>query len=266
VMPSAIGSDGQYDNEFVAILQKSPAFGFTTQQIGAALTLAGIDGVSLATSNVTLWLRRRAVGGLKASGAVNIKAVGSAGILYPTGLRASLFQPATLSYRAVMIDAAAAGTSGLAITASQADPAYDVTQELYTVGTFTFNATPVDGVQSVEIDFGIEVYTAGQDGLVFPTFVSIVRRRPVVRLTVADPAVQATISEGGTAIGTTAVVNLRGVTNKGIPGATGHGFTINDGVGYLSGIRGGDGSEQVSEVTIVPNYDGTNAPIAVASY
>ena len=258
---------GDVDAKFAAILSQAPTAGFTTRAVSTALGLIGIDGLALdADGPVTLYMEKRALGGLKAAGSVHTKAVIDGGIVVPQTLSCSQDALATISYLVQAADAADDGANPLTITESQALAGTTHLDEAYTISPVLIGASEIDGIQSINVDFGIGLDISKGGGSVFPQFVAINARQPVLTFTTLDAAITATIAEGGTILSSGVTFQLQAVTKNSVP--TGAGITIEVGAGiaYVTALGGDHQGNQVFSVTIVPAISGTDAILVVGTF
>lgn len=265
------GGSGVIDSHFAAILKQAPKADFSTRAIGSALGLIGIDGLALtAAAPLTLYMEKREQGGLKASGLTpHSNAVIDGGMVFPKSLECSHQGFATISYSAIAADVAGDGSNPLTVTEGVDLAGTPHVDEGYTLAPVLIGATEIDGVQKVDIDFGIGVKTSGGGGSVFPQFVSITKRQPVITFTTKDIAIKSAVSESGTNLSAGAMVQLRTCAKNSVPAATGITFGAGAGIAYLTkldGEDGEDGDDQAFGVTIVPTISGSDAIIVVGTF
>lgn len=257
-----LAGSGAVDNTFAAIGTITPEFSFTTTAIKAALAAAGIDGLALTAGAV--YFQKTAAGGLRASGSNHVKGTIAAGMAIPVRLSVSHGAPATIEYR-IVLRSADGTTAPIAFAASSAlETGQGSVAQAYTLGLVTINGTALVGVQSVSIDFGIELWVSGGDGLVYPTHIAVARRSPSVSIQAYDCDQFVTMGLDGAAQGITdSTIVLQDVSEGAIVGSSPITFTIDEGLIYYEDIAGSHGERMGGSIKIVPTYDGTNAIFAI---
>lgn len=263
----AHSSDGQVDNNLVAVLQQSPRFGFTTTAIKRGLDIAGIGGYAVAAS-ADLYFQAIAQAGVRSGGTTSFRLRGATGLLIPQTLQASHKQYAKLTMALVLIsaDGEAAPFTG---TGSVAMPTVTAADQLYTVGPAYLNGTEVEGVQDTTVDFGLDLVVEGGSGSAYPTFVGIKRRQPTITLRTTDPTLLGTTGYFDAQGATDSLFYFRKVAVNGtrVPAATaGHiKIAVDDGM-FVCRPPGGDtDNPQMNEMVITPTWDGTNDVLAIST-
>jgi len=260
--------DGQVDPTYVAVGLQEPTISFSTTAIATALGACGISGLAIAAANALIaWLQKTAEGGTRASGANHIKAVMNKGILVPRQLTAN--SDGSLARLAFDAIATYDGTNlPFVLTSSQALTGAPAVGEGFVAGPVAVNGTTLNGVQSITIDFGLQVRTVSGDGQVYPTYCYVASRAPSIRVAVLDPSIFTTLGLSGAAqSGTNSVVYLRKVDEGGTRVADAVAqhisFSIDEGHIHVSGIRGSQGQEIGSEVLITPTWDAAAAIMVI---
>lgn len=254
--------DGNARPTFTAIGRQVPRFGFTTTGIATALGISGVTGAFVTSGNVlTTWFQALDEGGTRKTGALQTSLTVNEGLLVPRSLSAGSSSPATLDYECVCgydgsnapvvfaASATLAGTSGVS--------------ELFVAGPLTVNGTAINGVQQIDVDFGIADVAQSGDGNAYATFLSIQSIAPTVRIRTTDVAtIQSLFGVSGLAQSATdTVFYLRKVSEGGTRVADGTSehvsFTMDEGQVSIDDISGSDGGALEATVVLTPTYDGT---------
>jgi len=258
---------GDIDAKFGAILSQAPTASFTTRAVSTALGLIGIDGLALnAEGPLTLYMEKRAQGGLKTAGSVHTKAVIDGGIVVPQTLSCSQDALATISYLVQAADAAGDATNPLTITESQALAGTAHLDEAYTISPVLIGEGEIDGIQSINVDFGIDLVVSKGGGSVFPQEVAMIKRQPVLTFTTLDAAITATIAEGGMSLAAGATFQLQAVTKSSVPSGAGITIEVGAGIAYATALGGDHQGNQTFAVTIIPTVSGTDAILVVGTF
>jgi hypothetical protein len=268
---AAIAGSGALSDATSGVVQQAPTATLSTTAIVSALTALGsiVSPYSIAAA-ATLYLRKTVHGGTFASGSTHSKLAGSLGIAVPRTLRLSQTQFATLDMELMWVSSDGA-TAPIAFTQSVALPTLTMASEKYVLGPIYLNDALTEGIDSVEIDFGMRAKSIFHNGFVYPTACAVDRVQPAVRIQTMDPGVIATLTTGG--FGTSASPTrffARKVADSGLRVAdatTQHAkFTITT-LGHFIPVEvGGDeGSEASIAYEAHPLDDGTNAILAAST-
>lgn len=267
------GSDGEVDNRYTAINEQKPMIGFTTTAIAVALAQAGISGVAIdvdtpaTLGSLEAFFHLLVEGGTRAATATKITI--NEGILIPRTLSASQGGVARFSCEA---HATYDGTNDpLVLLASQTLPTVTPgVAELFTLGPVQLNGVAVNGVVDVSIDFGIELIVEGSDGEVWPRFVGIMRRQPIISFTTPDAGLLSTLGITGDAQGATdSVVYLRKIAEGGtreLDATAEHiKISVDEGMVYVEDASASHGGRYALRCTLLPTFDGTNAVLVIST-
>lgn len=183
------GADGSVFNTFGSLVSGAPAAQFNTTDLKALLDEISVDSGMLIDTDgshpgVVMTFSQMAQGGTRTPfGTAQhfVSTIGS-GMLVPTTLQASHQGSATIAANILARQEGAVAPIVFDGTAAHDDVAPEV-DTLHTLGPIDLNATVVDGVQSVSVDFGIRTVVEGADSDIFPTFVSVVRTQPRITIT-----------------------------------------------------------------------------------
>ncbi len=265
-------SDGAVDPTYVAVMSQSPRITFGSTALATILGSCGISGAVIDADGtypgLVCWFQKMAEGGVRASGSNHLKLTAKEGILVPRSISAGMDGPATMTLEAVLTYD---GTNDpIVIADSQALSGSPAVGELFTVGPVSINGTTLEGIQSIEIDFGIQVTVQGGDGQVWPTYCAIMSRGPSIRVRTTDVSSLSTFGLTGTAQGATdSVVYLRKVDEGGTRVADGTAqhlsFTVDEGHISVEGANVSQDGAAMADVTITPTYDGTAAIMVIST-
>ena len=78
----------------------------------------------------------------------------------------------------------------ISVLTGQTLPSLTLNTENFTLGNVYFNGAQLTQVQSWSLDFGIQVYTEGADGIIWETFAGILLIQPSFTITTTDDAVR----------------------------------------------------------------------------
>ncbi|NLE57411.1 MAG: hypothetical protein GX616_03565 [Planctomycetes bacterium] len=172
-----------------AVTAIKPTGSFSTLDIASALGVCGSLGLSLFVPSeavnqnlLKLYATKYDTAGTIATGAVHRLWTMRGGLLYPTRLSCSHRGNATLAYQALL---ASDGTNDPVAESNAALPtAADNT--LWTLSTVSLAGLGATDVQSVEVDFGIQVSSEGANSELYDTQCAIDAITPRVTVTLND--------------------------------------------------------------------------------
>ena len=260
----AEGSDGAVDPTFVCVMNQNPSIGFSTRHVAVALAGCGISGCEIA--GLDTYFQKVAKYGTRTGGATSLKFSIATGMMYPVRISARHNQDAEITYRAIALS-----TDGLiapvVLSATGTMPSGSGISEKFTAGPVKINGAAV-AVESIDIDFGIQVSVEGSDGGPFPTFSAVMARNPIIRVRTPDRLASNVLGLSGAAQGATdSVVYLRKLAKNGTRTADATAehisFTIDDGMMYCSDITNRHGQRIGTEIVIHPIYDGSIAILVI---
>lgn len=262
------GGDGKVDREFAAVMFQQPIATFSTTAIARALAEAGISAAAIGTDPATadLYYQQAAPGGTRLTGGNSTRVRISKGMLTPRTIDAQDRQIATISYElgAISTDGT---TAPLTIAASQTMPTLLAADQAFTVGPASINGTSLGGVQSLSIDFGLQLMIVSGGGEAYPTFIGIATRQPTIRVRTLDVDLAASLQVAAQGA-TDSVFYLRKLAEGGtrVANATAEhiSFSVDDGIITTRRVGGeGEDQPQMLEILVEPTWDGTNDVIAI---
>lgn len=261
-------SGGHVDPTFVSVMSLSPTLGFTTRML-TALSSFGIGGAQITTLDA--YIQKLLKYGTRGGANTHTKISIGTGMCVPRTLSANQGSIAELSLDAVAISADGAAAA-MTVATGQSLPAGGGVTEAFTIGPVAINGTVID-VESVSIDFGIQLQLDSSGGQPFPTFVAVMNRRPEIRLTSKDFDTINTLYAAGVfgvaQGGTDSVVYFRklaaGGTRVADVTAEHVKFTIDDGLISLDQSTVAQDQRGTCDVVISPIYDGANAIMVVSA-
>ena len=254
---------GAVDPTFVSGGQIQPEVTFDTLAIKTALAnIGGISGDAL-TSDY-FFFQQMVNYALRGGALKHTKITMATGIIIPVSIQASQGGEASISYR-IIPTSADGSASPLSVTADQSlDGDQDLVDEVYTLGSIEINGTELEGIETVTIDFGIELHVGIGSGHIYPTFVGVMRRAPSITARTFDLDAFETWLETGVAQGESdSVVNLIDQAQAGVRGSTPITFTIDEAMMIFESIDGTHGQRMGGLVRITPVWDGTAAILVV---
>ncbi len=257
---------GAVENSFVTIAEIRPELTFSSTEVKAALNaFGGINGLALAGTE-EFYFQKRKSGGIRDT-AGHVKATAAAaGIIIPVSLKVNHKGKATIDYRVVFASVDGAAAPLAIVTSTTLPTGQDVISDLYTLGPVSINGVALNGVQSVNIDFGIDLTIMGGDGNVYPTFVGITKRQPKISIstTEVDQLFDSNLGLTGAVQGITdSTIALTDYVEGGGRGAAPITFAVDEGMIHLDNASANDGSTGEASVIITPTWDGTADVIAI---
>lgn len=210
------GSMGKLSDQFGALQRAEPIATFTTTDIKAVLDILSASGAPVyaiaSAKPIDLWYAELdETGFIKTSGATHVKISVTNGLVVPRTLPVDHQGEAriTVEVHAISTDGV---TNPITITTgAAAPPTTAAPTSVWTVGPYKIDSTLYHDVQSLNVDFGINVLKLGGSGSVWPTYGGVNRPwRPIIRVDVLDVSQLDTVGETGrTAIAATTVFFLR---------------------------------------------------------
>jgi len=257
------------DNSFAAIARQDPRVRVGTSAVATALALSGIGGLEIAAGATELdfWLRQGEFAGTYTAGAAHLQITGHNGLFYPLTLNADGVSAAIRYEFAPAWD----GTNDpLVLTPDQALGGTPAVDEAFVVGPVMINGVQLRGIQSVAVNFGIQVFQLFHEGEIWCVYLDIQKRSPSIVIRTADALSFNTF--GLTVVAHTAtdsLIYLRAVEenkDRHANAETEHiKIAVDDGIIYVSDLSGDANTPYNGEVTIEPTWDGTNAVLAITT-
>lgn len=255
------------DPTWVSVNGQAPTVAFGTTMLATVLASCGIAGMKITpdAAGAEFYFQKMDELGTRLTGANHIKVTMAKGLLIPTTLAANQGGNAMLSLEAHAVYDES--VDPLVIATGQTLPAAGSVSELFTVGPVSINGVALNDVVGVNIAFGINLLVDPTDGLVWPRWLNIASRQPVITIDCRDVAQLGTLGLLGAAQGVTdSVIYLRkrdeGAALVADDVAEHISFTIDEGRIEVVGIGGA--VPLGCQVRIRPTYDDSN-PIMVIS-
>ena len=260
----ALATDGSIDPTFIATFQQDPRLRFTTVDLAGALAACGIGGLAVSTSPTLFYYAKMdPLSGAAAAGSGHIAARMTRGIMVPTSISARQGGEASVG-----IECAAVwnGTQNpVDWLTSQSLPSVTPNVVGWTVGPVQINGTLFEGVQSIDVDMGIDVRRMYGDGELWPTYSPIRRREPQIRISGLSASALASIGLGVAQDDKSTKVCFRRKTNYAgnqASNASGH-VVLSIAAGTIRVEGSSSGDEMSVDVVIRPVSDGVNAIVAI---
>lgn len=178
-------TSGEAFARYVSVTGGKPAASFTTKGLHRLLNVVGVRGAKLAA---VLYAQAFAEGGTRAAGNAHRSFTGAVAMIVPRSLSVAHKGDATITYD-VIIYSADGATDPVVIADAVAIPALAVPaweQERYTLGPVMVAGVTLGQVQSVEIDFGINLVIEGADSDLYGTFARIPSIDPTITIVGTD--------------------------------------------------------------------------------
>jgi hypothetical protein len=261
-----IQANGSIYNQFIAIGLQQPKLSFTTSNLFAALAqgLLGYE-IGAGQTNTTAafyWRQFQAQGGFLA-GSVQMKMLMNLGSIFPRKLSARTGERATLDMEVFPIydgtDSPFVITNNVALPSGS--PAIG---HVHTAGPVVINGVTFQGVQSIDVDFGIKEQLLKSDGDAYNSFIGTPVVAPSIEIETYDMSALAALGSATAITGTTEFF-LRAIQ----PGGTRYvntdthhiGLGVTAGMIYVENGSAKNGEVGTVKIKIVPIFDGTNAPV-----
>lgn len=257
--------DGGVDPVFQATKTLQPKISLSTNAIASALALCSMDGLALTAGD--FYFQKLANGSApRVSGSAHVKLAATAGVVLPRRLQAGHVTPATLALEVFCLSNA--GNAPLVASKNSALAGTPTADECFVAGPVSINGTELVGVQSIDIDFGINEELLGGDGEAYNSFAAIMTRQPKITIECFDMDLAADFGIGGTAQGATdTVIYFRKVSANGlrVANVTEEHISVTIDAGHI-GVKSGSarpGEPAMITLELTPTFDGTNAILAI---
>lgn len=262
--PMAAGVPG---TSFAYVLQQNPDFTFDCEQVKTALDLMGCGLKDLTAGNTDLYFREVPHKGSRTSAAssAHIRLRAAKAVMVPLTLRASNGAPASLSARVICTYD---GTNEPLVPAGSQALSGTPATERFTVGPAAINGSAINGIQDIEIDFGVTLFEQFADGELYVTFVAERERLPVVTIRTLTAALP-TLGLNGTALdgsdGLALWLRKCGQTGRVANGTAEHIlFTGTHGLVHVPETTGGGNDPAITTIRVeLQMADATTAPLSV---
>lgn len=254
--------DGGVDPRAAFVGIADPTININTHQIAAALAALTFDGMKLGAAAIaTLFMQKGADGGTRAGALSHMKLECKAGIVIPMTASAGVDEtPGTLAFAIHAMDDLT--NDPFIFTASQSLAGTPDPDERFWAGPVKLNNVAVNGVQNITVNFGISLRKRRAAGAINPTHISIESRLSQISIVTDDAALIDTYKVPVAIASSTLAYFRKGAVGSRVADVTAEHikFTAAEGVIVSRGVSG---SNQVSAIDIIPQYDGTNDLIAI---
>jgi len=250
--------DGLLDPKLAAVSLINNRFNLTTHACKTALEALNnveddpFSGKTLAVADTMTLFLQKATQYSRAGATSHIKCVVDSGLVAPMTMQAGNDAPGTLTLQAVILAGGATWSTSQSLAGT---PAMD---EMYYAGTCKLNNTPVDGVQSVSVDFALNLQIEREAGSQEAAAAFVGTRTPVLRLVTRDAAVWNTYKHG-VAISSATRVCFR-AANALTRESTGISFTVAQGIIISEPISG---NPMGPTIAIYPSKDAENEMVVM---
>lgn len=272
----AEATSGESDPRFVSLVGQQPGGNFATYHIARALALLGSVGTAISAlgTGLNFYLGRVSqVGAGPDAGSVHRKYTFSQGILVPVSVTVEGRGDATLTCdcRSVSPDGT---THPIALTKNVALPAGLVDDERFALSKIKLAGQVYTGARSVTINFGLNIEQDQVDGELFDTQASVDTREASIVIRGKNPAwlgpdaAEVPLQGRGLAHADTEIFLRKRVLKSDFHplGNSEHIKFSASGIAHVpTPFEGASTGAAETEITIVPNYDGTNPPVKVTT-
>lgn len=266
-------SSGAVYPDHLAVNRQRPGADFSSVCLPTCLAAIGLTGLNIGglTTGLELFAFKHADGGGRASGSVHRKYSVKQGIVIPRRITCEDGGDAQVFYEVIptwngSVDPIVIADTSAAVAAVQAT-------ERHTIGKATIAGLTLASIRSWELDFGIEAVAEAADSDIFPKQVTIMECRPVLTLKGVDIEWMKSTNiplagKSGTHANTIVYLRKRLQTAAGFvaDGTAEHcKFTL-AGLAWVDEVfsKGAKGAAECT-VKLAAKYDGTNAPVIIAT-
>ena len=198
-------ADGEVYATYSSLTAGAPSFRVTTADVDAALDAIAVAGTAV-SSNTAMWSRAYSGGGSRVAGATasHHKILVNAGLCVLRRLSARHGDHATVDFEVIANKSGSTApvtySEGVALPGSTLGA-----DELWTLGSVSLNGA-IEGVESVEVDFGVDVLSEAKDSDIYPTFLSVRRVMPSLRIRSTNIDLTSSLTEDGLSYSASQVV------------------------------------------------------------
>lgn len=201
--------DGEVYGSFGSLVAGAPVAKFTSVDMKAVLDQVPFAGMLVDSDGthpgVELYQRKMKQGGTRETTSVHHKTTIANGLAVLRRISARHQEAATVDVEVYARQAGA--TAPLAFDEAAALPSHNAGPDaIWTVGKIVLNATTVEGIESIDIEPGVNVVSEGKDSDVYPTFCSIMSISPRVSFRTRHIDLTTTLTEDGAYYTATQVV------------------------------------------------------------
>ncbi|MBX3465280.1 MAG: hypothetical protein KF878_00085 [Planctomycetes bacterium] len=192
--------DGEVFGSFGSLVAGAPVARFTSVDLAVVLAQVGFSGMLVNSDGshpgVELYFRRMAQGGTRMSGSVNHKTTIANGLAVLRRLSARHQEAAEVEVE--VYARSNDGASPIVYDEAAALPSHNAGPDaVWTVGPIDVDGTTLQGIESVEVDPGVQVVSEGRDSDVYPTFCSIRSVQPSIRVRTRHLDITTSLTEDG---------------------------------------------------------------------
>lgn len=251
---------GTVENAAVITPGVDHRFSFTTENLYAALnSVAGLNGAQISSGSPFVVAYKALENKATVVTTDYATLTASDGIIYPTTMAASQGATGTIGYEAIA-QSSDGQTSPLAKATGAALTYSTQADKFFTVGPVEINGAAYDGVQSISVNFGIDVQIRRAKGDVYVSHTAIRAQRPTITISGFDIEQFASSAMGTDGIGSATVeLWFRGCEVGALPYADASAqhikITAYDSRVKISGESGssGEGNDDVTnEIMVMP--------------
>lgn len=262
---SILDSDGDPYPRHVGIMEASPMIAMHGLSLAKTITAIPLIGTSLAATSV--YLRKCAAKGIRTSGSAHVKGLINSGLAVLRNITAEQGGVANIGFE--LHPQYNGSDEPIVYTANNALGGTPALSEVFTVGPVKINGSFIGGVQSINVDFAVDVKKDRSDGDPYPTYVYIATIRPVVRIRVLHEILVAYGIDGLAQSSVDSLVYFRKLQKNGMRVADATvehvGIAMDDGMITARTVSGTHPGTMQGEIQLTPAYDGSNAILALSA-
>lgn len=253
---------GKIEMNFRSMVYASPTFSVTTPALGIALGAIGMRPIAI-SSYVDGFLSKHVGTGVAGGTTPHSKIRFSGGLIVPRRLSAQQGGAASLDFE--VIATSANGTTAPHSLITGVDLPASQTKELFTLGQLTIGDQVV-GMESFELDYGLDVQVLPSDGDVYPRTVVTMGANPTFSVTAHDVGVldSANFQQGMNRTEDTTITLAKLGDGGTLAGSGDITFTLAEAFIHTTSIGGDEPSAAMSNLRIRPRHDGTNPVVALS--
>lgn len=250
---------------FIYNLIQNPDWQFDCSQVKALLDITGTSLGDISSGNTDLYFKAVTNKGTRTADAstAHIRLRAAEAVIVPLSIRATTDSPASMSARIVCLydgtNEPIVPAGGVALAGTP------VSEDHFVCGPVSVNATAINGVQDVSIDFGLSLIERRGDGELYISWLAVMEQRPVITIrTLSNP--WATYGLNGNALTGLTVYLRKCAQTARVANATAEHIAFTATSGFVSIEETSAGGNEPGVTTIrceLSAPDATTAPLLV---
>jgi len=266
-----VGGNGVLTAQMIVRMSQRPLMSITTTAVKRVLDMISMKGKAYTAAACNMYFGKKDAGGALVAGANHLQLDFNRSLWIPRTLRASQDGPAEIDVDIYAISANGTA-SPLTVTNSVSLPSLTAADQLFTLGPAKFNGGSLIGtLRELSLNFGISERLISGSGEEWPTFGSIDKYQPSVRLSCYDLTQLASpLTVGGLAVSSATKAFLRAKSQEGgnvADATTSHLSWTMTTLGTIDPgmIDESDDGESMLNIDWTAGDDGTNDPLIYGS-